>query len=111
MRKGAKSLDEQRVMNVAAVLTGGTGTCAKVDGARVKADWVGTDQTADLQPGLCGSSTRAETKERRISKVSSSDDKRRVEVWLVPKGTAMPPSVKGLKVLPESDLKKLGCPK
>jgi hypothetical protein len=111
LRKGAKTLDEQRVENVAAVLSGGTGTCAKVDSARVKADWVGTDQTADVQPGLCGTSTRAETKERKTSKVSTSDEKRRVEVWLVPKGTAMPPSVKGLKVIPEKDLKKLGCPK
>jgi hypothetical protein len=110
-RKGAKPLDEQRVMNVAAVLSGGTGTCAKVDPARVRVDWVGTDQTADVQPGLCGTSTRPETKERKTSKVSTSDEKRRVEVWLVPKGTAMPPSVKALKVVPESDLKKLGCPK
>jgi hypothetical protein len=110
-RPGAKSLDQQRVMNVAAVLSGGTGTCAKVDSARIKADWVGTDQTSDLQPGLCGTSTRAETKERKTSKVSSSDDHRRVEVWLVPKGTPMPPSVKGAKVIPAADLKKLGCPK
>jgi outer membrane protein OmpA-like peptidoglycan-associated protein len=107
----AKPLDMQRILNVVAVLTGGKGTCANVDPSRIKADWVGTEQVSDFQPGLCGTSTRSATKERRGSMVSTADQNRRVEVWLVPKGTKMPASFKGAEVLPEKELKRLGCPK
>jgi hypothetical protein len=75
-------------------------------------DWVGTDQTSDTEPGLCGTSaTRQETKERRSSKVSESDKNRRVEVYLVPKGAPMPPAVKNAKPLDQKVMKRLGCPK
>jgi len=106
-----RTLDQDRAFNAAAVLTGGTGTCGKIDLSRVRVDWVGTEQTADFQPGLCGTAARAATEERSGSQVTSADQNRRVEVWLVPRGTPMPPSVKGLKVLPEDVMKKLGCPK
>ncbi len=109
--KKPSTLDMQRVMNSVAVLTGGTGTCAKVDASRVKADWTGTEQTSDMQPGLCGTSTRTAADERSSSKVSTADQNRRVEVWLVPKGTKMPAAFKGAKDLSAKDLKKLGCPK
>lgn len=109
--KRPSTLDKQRVMNAIAVLTGGTGTCAKVDVSRVKADWTGTEQVSDMQPGLCGTSTRTAAEERGSSKVSTADQNRRVEVWLVPKGTKLPNAFKGAKELPEKELKKLGCPK
>lgn len=105
------TLDMQRVMNAVAVLTGGTGTCANVDPSRIKVTWVGTEQVADMQPGLCGTSARASAEERRGSAVSTADQNRRVEVWLVPKGTAMPQSFKEPKQLNSAALKKLGCPK
>jgi outer membrane protein OmpA-like peptidoglycan-associated protein len=102
-------LDEQRVLNAAAVLSGGTATCGHVDPARIRVDWVGTDQTSDTRPGLCGTSN---VKERRTSKTSAADKNRRVEVYLVPHGsTAMPPAVKNIKPLPEDQVKALGCPK
>jgi outer membrane protein OmpA-like peptidoglycan-associated protein len=107
----ARSLDEARALNAAAVLTGGTGTCGKVDPSRVMVDWVGDDQTSEAQPGLCGTSTRQETKERRTSKVSDADKFRRVEVYIVPKGAPMPPAVKNAKPLDEKTMKRLGCPK
>jgi outer membrane protein OmpA-like peptidoglycan-associated protein len=112
-RRGpAKPLDEQRVMNSAAVLSGGTGTCAKVDPSRIKIDWVGTDQTSTPDPALCGTSNRAEQKERRTSRVSDADKNRRVEIYLVPRGsTITPPAAKALKPLPETEVKALGCPK
>lgn len=111
-RAAAYPLDEQRVLNAAAVLSGGTGTCAKVDPARIKVDWVGTDQTSNPDPGLCGTSTRASLKERRGSQVSAADKNRRVEVYLVPNNSqAMPPAVKNVKPLPEREVKALGCPK
>ena len=73
------------------------------------------DQTDDKQPGLCGTSARPATKERRGSVVSTADDNRRVEVWLVPKGTKLPAGFKAEKDLSAKDiartLKTLACPK
>ncbi len=105
----AAALDEQRALNAAAVLSGGTGTCAKVDPSRIKYDAVGTDQTSETRPGQCGTSN---TKERRGSQTSEADKNRRVEVYLVPRGSStMPPAVKNGKPLPEARVKALGCPK
>jgi outer membrane protein OmpA-like peptidoglycan-associated protein len=107
-----RALDEQRVLNCAAVLSGGTGTCGKVDPSRIKVDWVGTDQTSDPQPGLCGTSNLPSQKERRGSTVSGADKNRRVEVYLVPATSqTMPPAVKNVKPLPEQEVKALGCPR
>jgi hypothetical protein len=100
------------VLNCAAVLSGGTGTCGKVDPSRIKVDWVGTDQTSDAQPGLCGTSNLPSQKERRGSTVSGADKNRRVEVYLVPSTSqTMPPAVKNVKPLPEQEVKALGCPR
>ena len=116
----AHTIDKERVLNAYAVLTtgagkSGKGTCANVDKTRVKADWVAEDQTDDKQPGLCGTSARAATKERRGSVVSTADDNRRVEVWLVPKGTKLPAGFKSGQDLDSKaiakELKQLGCPK
>ncbi|MBV8896353.1 MAG: PKD domain-containing protein [Acidobacteriaceae bacterium] len=115
-RRGAiesgQSLDEARALNAAAVLTGGTGRCASVDLSRVKVDWVGTDQTSTPKPGLCGTSTHPKQLERRGQIVTEADEKRRVEIYLVPRGAAaMPPAVKQIKPLPEREMKALGCPR
>ncbi len=113
-RRAAAShpLDEQRVLNAAAVLSGGTGTCAKVDPARIKVDWVGTDQTSTPDPGLCGTSNRPSQREKKGSQVSGADKNRRVEVYLVPSNSqAMPPAVKNVRPLPEREVRALGCPK
>ena len=102
-------LDEQRVLNSAAVLSGGTGTCGKVDPSRIKVDWVGTDQTSETRPGQCGTSN---TKERKGSVTTEADKNRRVEVYLVPHNSqSQPPAVKNLKPLPEDQVKALGCPR
>lgn len=106
-----RALDEQRALNAAAVLTGDHGTCANIDPAQIKIDWVGTDQTSTPEPGLCGTSNLAATKERRSSQVTQADKERRVEVYLVPKGTQrMPAAVKNLKPISEQMIKDLGCP-
>jgi opacity protein-like surface antigen len=108
----AHDLDEQRVLNAAAVLSGGTGTCAKLDPSRIKIDWVGTDQTSDPNPGLCGTSNLPSQKERKGSTVTEADKNRRVEVYLVPRNsTTMPPAVKNARPLPEDEMKALACPK
>lgn len=111
-RAAAHALDEQRVLNAAAVLSGGSGTCAKVDPSRIKVDWVGTDQTSAPEPGLCGTSTRPSQRERKGSQVSAADKNRRVEVYLVPNNSqTMPPAVKNVRPLPEHEVRALGCPK
>ncbi len=108
----AQALDEARVKNAAAVLSGGTGTCAKVDPSRIKIDWVGTDQTSTPDPALCGTSNRATQKERKSSQTSESDKNRRVEIYLVPHtGNVMPPAVKEAKPFTPAEAKLLGCPK
>lgn len=105
------ALDEQRALNAAAVLSGGTGTCGKVDPSRIKIDWVGTDQTSETRPGQCGTSATKAT-ERKGSEVSEADKNRRVEVYLVPhNSTTLPPAVKNPKPLSDETMKKLGCPK
>ena len=111
-REAGRPLDEERVLNCAAVLSGGSGTCAKVDPSRIRVDWVGTDQTSTPDPGFCGMSNRPSQKERRSSRVSEADKNRRVEVYLVPRNSqALPPAVKNIKPLPEREVKALGCPR
>ncbi len=113
VKKGKRptTLDMERVKNAYAVLTAGTGTCGNVDKSRIKVDWTGTEQTSDFQPGICGTSARPAAGERRGSAVSTADQNRRVEVWLVPKGTKMPAAFKSAKEIPARDLKRAGCPK
>jgi hypothetical protein len=111
-RVPAGPLDEQRVENAAAVLAGGQGTCANIDPAQIKIDWTGADQNSSFEPGLCGTSNLPAVKERRSSQVTQADQERRVEVYLVPKGTtAMPPAVKNLKPISMAVIKDLGCPR
>ncbi len=101
-------LDEARVLNTAAILSGGTGTCGKVDISRIKMDVVGTDQTSETRTGQCGTSN---TQERKGSETSEADKNRRVEIYLVPhNSTVMPPAVKNARPLPEAEVKALGCP-
>ena len=112
-KKGRKAmagpdLDEQRVLNSAAILSGGTGTCGKVDVSRIKMDVVGTDQTSETRPGQCGTSN---TQERKGSETSEADKNRRVEIYLVPhNSTILPPAVKNARPVPEAAVKALGCP-
>jgi len=114
-RKAAASrtLDEQRALNAAAVLMNDTKTCATVDPTQVMIDSEGTDQVSTPDPGICGTSTLpAAQRERKGSMVTEADKERRVEVYLVPKGShAMPPAGKNAKPVPESVVKAMGCPK
>jgi hypothetical protein len=117
VRKGkkgapARTLDEQRALNAAAVLMNDTKTCATVDPSQIKIDVEGTDQTSTPDPGLCGTSALPAQKERKGSMVTDADKERRVEVYLVPKGSqAMPPASKNAKPVPEPVVKALACPK
>jgi outer membrane protein OmpA-like peptidoglycan-associated protein/opacity protein-like surface antigen len=110
--RAAANLDKERTLNAAAVLSAGTGICPMLELSRVKVKFAGTDQTDAPRPMMCGAST--DVKERGGQSISASDTRaqfRRVEVWIVPGGAAMPAAISGLEDAPASDVKKLGCPK
>jgi outer membrane protein OmpA-like peptidoglycan-associated protein len=97
------NLDRDRAYNAARVLVAGADTQVRVEPARVRADWVGTTQTAAKLPGYCGTSTRpsvAEVRGAAIREADTAAENRRVEVWLVPAGVGMPASVVNARELP-----------
>jgi len=110
-RRG-RDLDRNRVLQTAAVLSGGSGTCSSLDVSRIKGSWVGATQETESLPTSCTVSTTA-PKERRGAAIEDTNEakNRRVEIWLVPKGMALPAAARDAKELPEADLKKIGCPK
>jgi hypothetical protein len=63
-------------------------------------------------PTSCTISTTA-PKERRGAAIQDTNDakNRRVEIWLVPRGMALPPAARDARDLPDADLKRIGCPK
>jgi len=110
--KAALALDTTRVLNAAAVLSAGKGICPQLDLSRIMMKAAGTDQSATPRPALCGASTNV--KERAGQAVKDSDknaEYRRVEVWIIPSGAAMPAGVSGATAVPAADVTKLGCPK
>jgi hypothetical protein len=107
-----RTLDRDRVLQTAAVLSGGSGTCTSLDASRIKGSWVGATQESETLPTSCTISTTA-PKERRGSAVQDSNEakNRRVEIWLVPKGMALPAAARDAKDLPDTELRRIGCPK
>jgi outer membrane protein OmpA-like peptidoglycan-associated protein len=107
-----RMLDRDRVLQTAAVLSGGTGTCTSLDTTRIKGSWVGATQESESLPTSCTISTTA-PKERRGAAIENTNDakNRRVEIWLVPRGMALPPAARDARDLPDAELKRIGCPK
>jgi hypothetical protein len=106
----AARLDMERVNNAAAIISAGKGICPSLDLSRIKVKAGGTDQSAQTRPALCGTSVT----ERSGAAVRANDDRaqfRRVEVWFVPSGAAMPPGITGLNDASSADITKLGCPR
>jgi uncharacterized repeat protein (TIGR01451 family) len=104
------TLDRQRVLNAAAVLSAGKGICPQLDLSRILVKMAGTDQSSTTRPALCGSSTQ----ERSGQAVSASDTRaqfRRVEIWLVPSGAETPAAITGLGPLPSQEVAAKGCPR
>ena len=115
--KGAKgrvlNLDKQRVYNAAAVLTAGTGVCAKCDLSRIKVAYAGTEQSSDFRSGFCGTSTRQKSDERKADEIAADDaaaKNRRVEIWIVPKGVTMPGGAKDVQAAPGERDQSQGLP-
>jgi outer membrane protein OmpA-like peptidoglycan-associated protein len=94
------NLDRDRAYAVGRLLvSGGRSPRNTIDRANIKVDWVGADQTAPKNSKLCESSVR-EAAGNAISASDAAAPNRRVEVWLVPSGAPLPPSVRSLKDMP-----------
>jgi outer membrane protein OmpA-like peptidoglycan-associated protein len=102
------SLDRDRVMNAAAFLTARGKTCKDLELTRVKAAWVGTEQRNDFRSNFCDGST-VEVRKDTVSSADENVKNRRVEIWLVPKGTALPDL--GPVFASTDDITALACPK
>src|SRR5579883_814437 len=106
-----RNLDRDRVLNTAGVLSGGTGTCAALDRGRIRGSWVGATQESEMVPTSCAVSTTA-PRERSGAQVDVNEAKnRRVEVWLVPRGMALPTAARDARELPAAEMNRIGCPK
>ena len=106
----ALRLDDKRVANAAAILSAGRGICPSLDLSRILVHSAGTDQASQTRPALCGSSVQ----ERAGQTIRDNDQRaqfRRVEVWVVPSGAAMPEGTEGYGNPPERETKALGCPR
>ena len=108
--KTSRSLDEERVLQVAAVLSAGVEPCKRLERSRIKVAYVGAEQLSPFKTSLC----EATVKERASGKINAADGNarnRRVEIWLVPKGGPMPNGIAGIQDAPTSEITSKGCPK
>jgi opacity protein-like surface antigen/outer membrane protein OmpA-like peptidoglycan-associated protein len=98
------NLAEQRVLNAAAVITAGTGVCLAIPQSQVVVSSPGVEQNGvSFEPGFCSSSVRGGA--------SSTAEMRRVEVWFVPNGGQLPPSLTTYQDASSLPLSNVGCPK
>ena len=106
------ALDRRRVLAAAAVLSGNHGLCANLDLSQVWMSAAGTTQTSPPDPALCGASNLPHSVARHSVDQSETAAERRVEVYLVPKGSrTMPPAAVAVSAIPPVAVKALGCPK
>lgn len=107
-------IDRARTINAAAVISAGKGICGNCALERIKVDWVGTDQSSEQRAGFCGTSSRNKSEERKADEIAADDaaaKNRRVEVWIVPKGMALPAAAKNPRPAPAKEIRLKGCPK
>jgi outer membrane protein OmpA-like peptidoglycan-associated protein len=108
--KSSRSLDMERALEVAAVLSAGVEPCKRLERSRIKVAYVGAEQLSPFKTSLC----EATVKERASGKINAADGNarnRRVEIWLVPKAGPMPNGIAGIQNAPDSDIASKGCPK
>jgi hypothetical protein len=103
-------LDRQRALNAAAVISAGSGVCTAFPASQILVEAAGAaDNGVSYQSNFCGS-----TQELPGSSVKESETDakfRRVEVWFVPSGGALPASLKDHRDAAGLDVSKLGCPR
>ena len=111
--RSPQDLDTKRAMNAAAVISAGSGVCTAFPASQILVNAAGSkDNGVSYQPNFCGGSTA--TAERSGQEVASGDDAakyRRVEVWFVPSGGALPQSAQGSNDAAARGVKSLGCPR
>jgi outer membrane protein OmpA-like peptidoglycan-associated protein len=108
-KPATSTLDRDRVINAAAYLTAGGATCKDLERTRVRAVWAGTAQRNDYRSNFCDGSTVVEQARDTVSSADAKVKNRRVEIWLVPKGTELP-GVDPVRASSD-DISALGCPK
>ena len=112
---GSADLDQRRALNAAAVISAGRGVCQNFPAAQILIGAAGAeDNGVDYQSYFCGTSTVTRTEELAGQSVKQSDDNakfRRVEVWFVPAGGSLPPSLKDYKDAASLSIASLGCPR
>ena len=100
----AANLAMQRAMNSAAVITAGTGVCLSVPQSQVQISAPGADQNGvGFESGFCQASVPTGP--------AGTVDARRVQVWFVPTGGALPASVTNNQAASAMAVSGLGCPK
>ena len=105
----ARQLDRQRALNSAAVISANRDICTGLETNRIRVDWVGTE-TSEYKEAVAA----APANERAADRVNPNDPRtrnRRVEMWLVPPGQAMPSVAKQARALPAQEMQRLACPK
>jgi len=111
--RSSQDLDMKRVLNAAAVISAGQGVCTAFPASQILVNAAGSkDNGSAFQSNFCGGSTAAA--ERPGQTVTANDDAakyRRVEVWFVPTGGAVPPSAEGAKSAATTTVRNLGCPR
>jgi outer membrane protein OmpA-like peptidoglycan-associated protein/opacity protein-like surface antigen len=107
-KPATSTIDRDRVLNAAAFLTARGATCKDLEMTRVKAVWAGTAQSNEYRSNFCDGST-VEQRRDVVNAADASVKNRRVEIWLVPKGTSLP-NVSSVEASTD-DITVLGCPK
>jgi hypothetical protein len=109
----SKDLDLKRALNAAAVISAGREVCTAFPTSQIFVSAAGAaDNGVRTQPNFCGGSTAVSEKPGQA--VAPGDDAakyRRVEVWFVPTGGALPSSGAGGKDAAALGVNRLGCPK
>ena len=104
------SLDLRRALNAAAVASAGSGVCSNFSASKILVGGAGSgDNGVDYQSHFCGT-----TNELAGSTVKESETDaryRRVEVWFVPSGGALPATLKNYKDASALSVSGLGCPR
>lgn len=114
-RKGGRrvarpvQIDRSRVLNAAAALSAGKATCASIDMSRIKVSFAGTATGSEPRVDFCGASTRPRS--ALAVKPDPRITQRRVEIWIVPDGAAMPSPGSMIGDAPTAAVKALGCPR
>jgi outer membrane protein OmpA-like peptidoglycan-associated protein len=107
---GEKNADlaTKRALNAAAVISAGEGICPRFPASSIFVKAGSADNGVDFQPNFCAASN-----ERPGQAVPQTEDAktRRVEVWFVPTGGAIPANAVDARNASTLGVASLGCPR